>query len=257
MKQMNFSRICPVCGCNIWYTRKEDYRKALKRNTRCAKCASIGNNGCFKKGGRPFDQHLNESTIPRFNLDKLLLEDLISLYWIGFILADGSFSYYRFELGLNDKDLHHLIKFAKYINYDVDKILNNNKTNSHRLYFSNRFSIPLVMEKWDIHYRKTYNPCNFSYFSHLSDEQLLSVLCGIIDGDGHMDKNGSLLTITSHINWENFYDQLFSRFPYKVTKRFNKNILTYNLLKDWRAILKQYIQNHNLPILERKWNRLK
>ena len=257
MKQMNFSRSCPICGNLIWYTRKDDYRRALKKNTKCAKCAAINNTGCFKKGDRPFDRHLNESTIPKFNLDKLLDENLISLYWLGFILADGSFYNYKFELGLNENDKSHLIKFANYIGYDTNKIIRKENTNSNSILFSNRFSIPMVMKKWDIHYQKTYNPCDFTYFNHLSNEQLLSLLCGIIDGDGHIDANSGSTSIISHINWESFYDNLFSRFPYKISKRIRQNIICYNLLKDWRIVLQQYMQNHNLPLLNRKWNRLK
>lgn len=44
------------------------------------------------------------------------------MYWLGFILADGSFYNYRFELGLNEKDKSHLIEFANYIGYDINKI---------------------------------------------------------------------------------------------------------------------------------------
>jgi intein-encoded DNA endonuclease-like protein len=57
-------------------------------------------------------------------------------YWLGFIYADGTISssplrkkeddnvkvQYQFELSLSSKDYTHLCKFAKFINYDIDKI---------------------------------------------------------------------------------------------------------------------------------------
>lgn len=56
-------------------------------------------------------------------------------YWLGFIFADGTISssplrkennnirvQYQFELSLSSKDYNHLCKFAKFIDYDINKI---------------------------------------------------------------------------------------------------------------------------------------
>lgn len=131
------------------------------------------------------------------NLDKLLEESLESFYWLGFIIADGSFYKYRFELGLKESDLSHLEKFKDFLQSN-SKIIYRSKTKSYRFGFNNRFSIPKVMEKYGIHYAKTYNPCTFDPFKNYSQNLLMSLFIGIIDGDGHIDKQGRYITITAH-----------------------------------------------------------
>ena len=61
-------------------------------------------------------------------------------YWLGFLYADGSVyknnkGYYRFELGLAEKDLIHIKKFKKFVNSKHD-IKYRVKTKSFRLVFS-------------------------------------------------------------------------------------------------------------------------
>lgn len=56
-------------------------------------------------------------------------------YWLGFIYADGYISDGgMFELCLKYTDYGHLIKFAKYCEYDINKIVSKQKTN-----FTNSF----------------------------------------------------------------------------------------------------------------------
>ena len=61
-------------------------------------------------------------------------------YWLGFLYADGSVyknnkGYYRFELGLAEKDLIHIEKFKKFVNSKHD-IKYRVKTKSFRIVFS-------------------------------------------------------------------------------------------------------------------------
>lgn len=58
------------------------------------------------------------------------------------------------------------------------------------------------MEKYGFKPRKTYNPIDFSTLKNYDKNLLLSLLIGIIDGDGSIQSNGSpnafCITITAH-----------------------------------------------------------
>jgi hypothetical protein len=262
-KLTRYFRYCPCCGKELSYSFKEDRDKAEKKQTRCINCSD--NKGRFKKGIRSFESFQNSSTNPNYNLSKLIDENIMSLYWLGFVLADGSVYDYKFELSIKKDDLIHLQKFASYIEFPLEKIRFRNSTNSNSILFSNRFSIPEFMNKWNIHYHKTYNPCDFAYFEHLTDNELFALLLGLIDGDGHIDKNtGKTISIAFHPSWENFYTRLLKRlnFPihiYHRKSKSNKEICSLNIGdKESRIKIQEYIDKHSeLPILNRKWSLIK
>ena len=185
---------------------------------------------------------------------------LQSLYWVGFILADGSFSKFRFELGLQESDLEQLERFKKYISYNKT-IKYRQSTKSYRISFSNRASIPKFMQFFGIHYRKTYDPCDFSIFSNYSEEQLLAVFIGIVDGDGCISKTNEqlYLSITAHKNWEYFYQKLINKINIDFHINHIKNTDTICIktgkLKNLKK-LNQFILNNKLQVLDRKWNKI-
>ena len=112
-------------------------------------------------------------------------------------MSDGNFYKTRFEIGLKESDLSHLQKLKTFLNSDTE-IKYRCKTNSYRFAFSNRFSIPKVMKKYNIQYNKTYNPCNFDAYQNYDNVLLTAMFIGIIDGDGSIDKSGLNITITTH-----------------------------------------------------------
>lgn len=134
---------------------------------------------------------------PVYSLEKLL--DLFnqSFYWLGVILADGNFYKNRFELSFKTSDLYFLQQFGNYINFDNSKI-KYRKNNSYCLAFSNKDNLSIIRQKFNIHYCKTYNPCDFSYYENYSETQLLSLLIGFIDGDGCISKDGKYISIIAH-----------------------------------------------------------
>ena len=78
-----------------------------------------------------------------------------AFYWIGFLLADGSFYDNRLKLGLSIKDADHLYKFANFINYTgavdiTDKSIS--------IACKDVEAVQRIKEKFDIRDRKTYNP---------------------------------------------------------------------------------------------------
>lgn len=249
-----YNRPCPKCGKLIYYKRKSDLDKAIRANTKCLSCSD--NSGKYKKG----EFQIRSNNIAENNLDKLLDLSLQSFYWIGFILADGSFSKFRFDLGLQESDLDQLERFKDYINYNKP-IKYRQSTKSYRIAFSNRESIPKFMKFFGIHYRKTYDPCDFSSFDKYSKEQLLALLVGIIDGDGCISKhkNTFYISITAHKSWKNFYNDLINKLniDFHINHINNTDTICIQTGKQSNVqFLKRFILNSNLQVLDRKWNKI-
>lgn len=236
---MEFKRICPNCGKELMYKSKTSYKNAIKSNSLCRSCASKE---------RQREKHCAD-------LSNLLLDTPEAFYWVGFLLADGSFYDNRLKLGLSIKDSNHLYKFANFINYTgaidiTDKSIS--------VACKDVEIIKQIKEKFDIKDRKTYNPPKTILKFNI--DLTYALLAGFIDGDGSI-KNQSkrkdfCLTIKNHSSWES------------ILKEFNSMISNKNLTKlDSRGYAKFTISNTedlkklkikilslNLPILARKWD---
>lgn len=205
---------------------------------------------------KKYDYKINE-------IKNLLLNDLEAFYWIGFLLADGSFSlekkYPRLTLKISIKDLDHLNKFAKFI-----------KTNKVKIYGNicgisiGKEVINEICEKFDIKPRKTYNPPDFFKYN-FTDEQMLSLIIGFIDGDGNIDvqNNHATIGIGLHASWNNnlnyinnFLHNLFAVSQINaVNTRSNVSILKFSR-KRITENMKKFIEDKNLPALSRKWGKI-
>ena len=239
MNIMEFKRICSNCGKELTYKSKISYKNAVKSNSVCRSCASKE---------RQKENHCA-------NLSNLLLDTPEAFYWIGFLLADGSFYDNRLKLGLSIKDADHLYKFANFINYTGAVYITDK---SISIACKDVEAVQRIKEKFDIRDRKTYNPPQtiLKFDTNLT----YALLSGFIDGDGNI-KNQSgrkdfCLTIKNHSSWES------------ILKQFNSIITNKNLTRrDSRGYAKLVISNTedlkklkikaldlNLPILARKWN---
>lgn len=133
----------------------------------------------------------------------ILLEDThIAYYWIGFLMADGTFTDRRICLGVASKDLNHLIKFKNFVN-STNKIWSNKKVDYHRLKLTGVNEVQLIRNKFSISNRKTYEPCNITKITNT--DLLFSLIIGLIDGDGCISKRKSShsfsLSISMHPSW--------------------------------------------------------
>lgn len=246
---------CPKCGDEVKYWDIFEKIKAIRKGSVCKKCRheKFG----FKKDHKLNDIHNNSE----YNLNKLLEENYISFYWLGFIIADCSLNNNKFELCLAEKDLNHLQTFADFIGYNKEPKYRE-KVKAYRISFKNRTELPKIQEKYNLKERKTYNPIDFKFFEHYSDDLLLCLLIGIIDGDGHIRKtnvNSGSISITSHYVWESFYKQLTNRIngKFKINKCKNRNTIRIDLFinTEIKKILNK-MNYFNLPILQRKWDKL-
>lgn len=136
-------------------------------------------------------------------------------------------------------------------------------TKSYRISFANSLEIPKFMDKYGIQMRKTYNPINFEVFKDYDRNLLLSLLIGIIDGDGSISQNGSSnafsITITAHKSWLQFYQDLMTslNIPEHITERDDKSCITIRICRrEIIQLLQDVIVNNNLFHLKRKWSKL-
>lgn len=196
-------------------------------------------------------------------LDILLHEVHESYYWIGFLLADGSIHGNKLELVLSKSDELHINKYANYIlskpsNYKY----NSNKCHAIRVYSQDKYIIPKIMEKFDWNYRKTYNPPDITKYK-CSQELLMSLFIGYIDGDGCINKKVNtqytIIRFRIHHSWITVLNSFRTKFNFDCTKPYiykdgycQWTIGRHSIQKQ----LKQHAITYNLPILNRKWDKI-
>jgi len=199
------------------------------------------------------------------NLEPLTTETYEALYWLGFLLADGHFSAQnRLQLTLAIKDEAHLEKFASFINFTGTKQKDTKKVS---IAIMDQWWVGLLKKKYDLDHQKTYRPPSLDKFSHLSDDQWLSLVIGFIDGDGSIITRKHTktcnLTIKNHASWLPFLNLISTRLEYTSgipLKRAKINSYGYALLGFSNHPLNKHLKNAaqrlNLPVLERKWSRI-
>ena len=147
-----------------------------------------------------------EFACKKSNLQILLEDNPTSYYWIGFLLADGSFTDRRIQLGVATLDLSHLQCFLSYVG-STNSICSVSK-NYHRVTMANVSVVRQLCDKFGISSRKTYEPCQIQELPQ--DDFLFSLIIGFIDGDGSVTsikhtKKCHRLSVVGHFSWlENF-----------------------------------------------------
>lgn len=201
----------------------------------------------------------------------------LSFYWLGFIMADGNFSdqgNIRFYISVKDdykvRELAELCKSK--VHYRMSKSTGNQFVGT-TVYDSKVckeiFRIfGLVKGK-----PKTYHPPNLSCLS--TDESFLSFLAGFIDGNGcigsydvvRRGKKTKLnsLVLCNHESWKDTYQYINKRIsellnikylPSRVQICESKCRLTYRSVLFLRS-LNSKVMSLNIPVMERKWVKLK
>ena len=200
------------------------------------------------------------------DVSPLLDETNLAYYWMGFLLADGSFCKRMIATGVAEQDYHHLHKlcdFVKYTGSKKDGPMDNIK-------FGGKKIIAQIIEKFNITSNKTYNPPDLTKINKNKD-LFLSLVIGFIDGDGCISvrKCGQYsLKIQVHGSWlnnlyyiYNFLHEYFNIAPstyvpfFKTVDRYELSILCI-----FNSILLQKLKSKavefNLPFLNRKWDKI-
>lgn len=177
----------------------------------------------------------------------LLLKTPESYYWLGFLIADGHFSKNNvLHINIIKNDLNHLINFCNFLQFDHKKI--KIKNNIIRLSISDNNTLSILKSEYNINSNKTYNPINFNF--NIETDFIMCFLIGLIDGDGSIT-NKKKCYITAHKSWFNFYNN------FKIGKNYiYDNNIRYFINTTYLYELKKIIYKYDLPVLNRKWNKL-
>ena len=198
------------------------------------------------------------------DLSPLLNDTPETYYWTGFIMADGNLNKNNHLIvQLSKKDKVHLEKLAEFLGTNCTPI----GSDMYRVALMHKGKSSLFRDKFDLHYRKTYNPPSIEIFYKMPDYLFTSLIIGFIDGDGSILKNGSGIRIWNHFSWNTFHSYIRD-FLYKksnITKTGNEVKLVkngkYSYVTFHRRQMIQFLKlktiELNLPVLERKWNRIK
>lgn len=202
------------------------------------------------------------------SVDILLDDTPESYYWMGFILADGHISEdNRLVVTLHKKDRNHLRKLANYIQAEHKERAGNSETKVS-LAVKNQKILPLIKEKFDINNCKTYNPPSALFYENADARLLACLLCGFIDGDGHIKKQTNrqdvVIDIKIHGSWLDWLNVLHQRLHNQflelpiASPKLNKRGYAYWAIANRVVVnyLKQITADNNLPVLERKWSRI-
>ncbi|HNC58885.1 MAG TPA: hypothetical protein PLP33_25900 [Leptospiraceae bacterium] len=223
-----------------------------------------------------------EKTAHRKNHCENLLEQTPeAYYWLGFLLADGSFSIRKITLTVSAKDIEHMKKFMNFIQ-STNSIRKITGSECYRFSFTNVKVIKELINRFSISTNKTKNPSDL--FSYTEDQDLLfSLIVGYIDGDGSISLSHEKyphLNVVGHESWLNNFTKIFAfiheMFSIKPTNKLptvrtsstnlpqdkgnfrdfqiaNINITNRPILKAMHHKVKEL----NLPVLDRKWSKLK
>ena len=187
------------------------------------------------------------------DLSVLLLDELVSFYWAGFLAADGCFVKNRLSLVLAAKDKEHVKKFCDFVNCKNHRFFNEI---SYGVKIQDSFNVPLIKQKFDFKKRKTYNPPKD--LSWMNQEFFWAFVIGYIDGDGSIfhTSNSLCLSINCHKSWIGVLDFIGNQFEPKIIPKINSGYAKLRTSKK-STLDFLYEKTQELPVLKRKWNIIK
>ena len=204
---------------------------------------------CISKIKRKFNETKSDN-----KYSKLVdYEDNISCYWLGFILADGHNNGKSIQINLSIKDKLHILKLKELIG---DFKVKENNTQI-RIGIYDKKTCKKLSNDFMWVSNKTKNPPTIP--TSLTNDQLFSIIIGFIDGDGTISNKGNI-RIKCDKSWKNILETFYKNLTgeskeFDITSD-NCSIIYFSKLEILKNI---YIKanNLNLPLMERKWNRLK
>jgi hypothetical protein len=199
-------------------------------------------------------------------LYKIMDNTIVNWYWNGFIIGDGYVSNKGLlTVMLSAKDKDHILKLSDWLECKMFCRSIKYPFHSDRLYdvcginITDKINVDLWRQMFKITTAKTYKPYNLDCIT--SDEHFLSFFIGLIDADGCIFNKG--IRIQHHGNHIDNLKLMATRlislgFTSAKTKMDNRGYAHIQLYTkaDRRALLSFAIK-HNLPIMDRKWNKVK
>ena len=209
------------------------------------------------------------------NVSKLLEETPEAYYWMGFLLADGSFDKAgRVNLTLSEKDSEQVYKFAKFL--ETDKVdIKTRKTNysdsciMYKVSCLSTYYGPQIRTKFDLRLNKTENPPDLSIvLRDKPPELIMSLIIGFIDGDGYIAiKNkglGNSIKLQLHHSWlinlqwiEQYLYTLYSEVSPNTSKIDARGYAKCEISR--RSLihaLDKFRLLYDLPVIARTWSNI-
>lgn len=195
------------------------------------------------------------------SLAPLVADSPISLYWMGFLMADGHFDSKRNNLAvtLGCKDTEFLQVLADMLECKLN-VYARLPNNIVQLSVADTTNFPLIVQKWELESNKTKFPP--TKLPLLSEAQFYSWVIGFIDGDGSIDKTGCSGSIVTGVEWGHILTEISLRLSClnlqeRGPSQFSKNnSLRLKLTVAALRKLKLHGEDHHLPVLRRKWDRV-
>lgn len=214
----------------------------------------------------------------KYNQEFFKTPNLLNCYWAGFLAADGyifdrnKFGGKRFGIFLQEKDLSHIQRFVKDIEFN-GKI--SERKRAHQKYpdrLFTQYGIQFSISQWEEDLRNNFNITQRKSLTlippNLTDEELIKAfIIGYIDGDGSIseEKTGnresiSIVGTKSFLLWIKLYfDTICASDFYAKCANVNKKTdsRTYCYAVGRNRAISIYLQLKDLqvPKLERKWNK--
>jgi hypothetical protein len=194
----------------------------------------------------------------RANWSFIYNHDNFFFYWLGWILTDGYISYKkvggRFRgvvIGITTQtsDSHVLELFKSRIGPYSSLI---KLKNARTLILSISRKDARYLEEWGLIQRKSLVLKPTERLLNLSHENFFQFLIGLIEGDGHITKDGSIEYTSGSYDWIKFIaSKLDIKFTghngsYRIRLGKHRTYLLYH----------QYLKHHQYKLLNRKWERI-
>lgn len=235
---MEYKRICKNCEKEITYQSYTAWYNANKVDSLCRSCS------CKQATKRCAD------------LSKLLENTPQAFYWIGFLLADGSFVDGRLSFSLKKDDAEQIHKFGEFINYTGSYGVSE-KTESIKC--KDLDTVTQICEKFDIKASKTYNPPKSIII--FEESLVIALIAGFIDGDGNIcnqtGRDDFKLRIKNHVSWLPILKEINNIiYPEKDVCKINSQGYAELQITNSKSLqeLKKKVLLLNLPIMSRKWD---
>lgn len=194
-----------------------------------------------------------------------------SFYWMGFLIADGTFDakMHGMRLRVSQVDRPHIQQLADRIKTTLKEGHRSGYTGDSSLVGLNAYDttiLPKLANRFDIRRNKTENPPNFKLYN-FSDDEILAILIGFIDGDGcvYVSPRGHVrISILIHPTWRenlrfiNTFIHSYFKLASKTEPQITRSGYAYLCLSRKIIIdgLSVFIKNNNLPVLKRKWGKI-
>jgi hypothetical protein len=206
----------------------------------------------------------------------LLHDSPQTLYWVGFLLADGYINHkvWRLSLSLAAKDRAQLEAFSAYTSAPSVRryTTTTNGVAKHyvRLSVQDKQILPKFAAKYDFNPRKTFNPPSYEKFLPLSDDLFIALLVGYLDGDGRICRVGgkrrdAQAFVQCHRSWLSLLRYMRDRIyrlagadPEPGGPYINRRGYAYMALTTTQVLrfLKNATLRLKLPVLARKWEQI-